>query len=94
MQDSINGGASNANNLRQDIVAILQANLGLPIDAISSHPDTRVLGAIPELDSMSVVSVLVTLEEQYGITIDDDEVDADVFATIGSLSTFLASKLG
>ena len=56
-------------------------------------PDTPVLGAIPEMDSMSVIGILASLEEQYGITVDDDEISADVFATVGSLTTFVESKL-
>ena len=33
-------------------------------------------------------------DEQYGIMVDDDEIDADVFATVGSLTNFVESKLG
>ena len=66
-----------------EVISILQSTLGLPEGAIVPHSDTPVLGAIPEMDSMSVVSILITFEEQYGIVIDDDEVDADVFATVG-----------
>lgn len=76
-----------------EVISILQSTLGLPEGAIVPHSATPVLGAIPEMDSMSVVSILISFEEQYGITIDDDEVDADVFATVGSLTAFLESKL-
>tara|TARA_R110000823_G_scaffold210224_15_gene340623 strand:+ start:15136 stop:15384 length:249 start_codon:yes stop_codon:yes gene_type:complete len=79
---------------QSEVVSILQSTLGLPDGAIVAHPATPVLGAIPEMDSMSVVSILTTLEEQYGIMVDDDEIDADVFATVGSLTAFLESKLG
>lgn len=81
-------------DIQSDVVAILQSTLGIPVGSIMSHPDTRVLGAIPEMDSMSVVGILASLEERYGITVDDDEVDADVFATVGSLTAFVESKLG
>ena len=43
---------------------------------------------------LSVVGILATLEEQYGIMVDDDEIDAEVFATVGSLTAFVESKLG
>ena len=55
---------------------------------------SALLGAIPELDSMAVVTLITTMEEQYGIQVDDDEVSADTFATVGTLSRFLADKLG
>ena len=79
---------------QSEVISILQSTLGLQDGAIAADPSTRVLGAIPEMDSMSVVSILTTLEEQYGIMVDDDEIDADVFATVGSLTAFLESKLG
>jgi acyl carrier protein len=81
-------------DIQSDIIAILQSNLGVSVGAIMPHPDTPVLGAIPEMDSMSVIGILASLEEQYGITVDDDEISADVFATVGSLTTFVESKLG
>ena len=54
---------------------------------------TPLLGAIPELDSMAVVSLLTSLEERFGITIEDDEVDGQIFATVGSLVAFVDAKL-
>ncbi len=50
--------------------------------------DTPLLGAVPELDSMAVVSLLTGLAERFDISIDDD-FDGDVFATVGSLSDFV-----
>jgi acyl carrier protein len=81
-------------DIQANVIAILQTTLGVPAGAIKAHPDTQVLGAIPEMDSMSVVGILASLEEQYGIMVDDDEIDADIFATVGSLTAFVESKLG
>lgn len=80
-------------DIQAEVISILQLTLGVAPGTIAPHPDTPVLGAIPEMDSMSVVSILVSLEEQYGVMVDDDEIDADVFATVGSLTRFVASKL-
>ena len=55
--------------------------------------NTSLLGTIPEFDSMAVVGVITAIEENYGILIDDDEIDADTFETIGSLVDFVDSKL-
>lgn len=54
---------------------------------------TPLIGAIPELDSMAVVTLITTLEEQLGIVIDDDDIDGATFATAGSLIDFVTSKL-
>ena len=55
--------------------------------------DSSLLGGIPEFDSMAVVAVLTTIEDQYGVILDDDEVTADNFETIGSLLQFVNSKV-
>jgi acyl carrier protein len=80
--------------IQSEIISILQSTLGVADGAIAPDPNTPVLGAIPEMDSMSVVGILASLEEQYGIMVDDDEIDAEVFATVGSLTAFVESKLG
>ena len=81
------------NQFEADISRLLASTLGLPAGAIVAHPATKILGAIPEMDSMSVVTVLIGLEEQYGIVINDDEMDAAVFETLGALAEFVKSKL-
>ena len=63
-------------------------------DKISSFDaETALLGNIPEFDSMAVVSVITAIEDNYGIVVDDDDVDADTFETIGSLAAFVDSKI-
>src|SRR5262245_50826824 len=54
---------------------------------------TPLLGAIPELDSMAVVSLISALEEHFGFAVADDEIEAATFATLGSLSDFVQQKL-
>jgi acyl carrier protein len=55
--------------------------------------ETHLLGAIPELDSMAVVTLITTLEERFGIVVDDEEIDGATFGTVGSLTDFVAGKL-
>lgn len=56
--------------------------------------DSPLLGALPELDSMAVVSLIAALEERFDIAIDDDEISASTFETLGSLAAFVARKRG
>ena len=84
----------NEKDIQADLLALLESNLGLPAGSIMVHPDTLLLGAIPELDSMSVVNFLISLEENYGIMIHDDEIDAAIFEKVGNLAQFLKSKIG
>jgi acyl carrier protein len=40
-----------------------------------------------------VVSVVASLENEFGIAVEDDELSAEVFATVGSLARFVSTKL-
>ena len=62
---------------------------GQSLDAASP-----LLGSLPELDSMAVVSLIGALEEHFGIMIDDDDISASTFATLGSLAAFVEQKAG
>jgi acyl carrier protein len=44
------------------------------------------------IDSMGVVDIVTFLEEQFGITVEDDEVDPDNFDSIDRIVAFLESK--
>ncbi len=55
--------------------------------------NTALLGSIPELDSMAVVTVITSIEEHYGIVVEDDEISAEVFETLGSLARFVEQKM-
>lgn len=58
------------------------------------HRDTALFGALPELDSFGVVQLVTAIEDQFDITIDDDEFGAELFETVGSLSDFVEAKRG
>ena len=55
--------------------------------------DVQLLGAIPEFDSQAVVAILTAIEEQLGVVIEDDEITAEVFETVGTLVAFLEQKI-
>ena len=54
---------------------------------------TALIGGIPEFDSMAVVGIMTAIEDYYGIVIDDDEVGAETFETIGTLVSFVDNKI-
>ena len=78
------------NEVRNIVTDVL--NLGTAGDALTA--DSPLLGSLPELDSMAVVSLIGALEEHFGIMIDDDEISASTFATLGSLAAFVQEKRG
>lgn len=81
-------------DLLAQVLRLLDDVLSLDGRAQSFTRGTALLGALPELDSMAVVSLMTAMEERLGLSIDDDEIDGDTFATVGSLTDFVAAKLG
>jgi acyl carrier protein len=75
--------------VRQIIGDVLQ--LGRRAEGLSA--DSALLGNIPEFDSMAVVSVITALEDGFDISVEDDEIDASTFETLGSLAAFVESKI-
>lgn len=61
-------------------------------DRLSSLTEaTALLGSMPELDSMAVAELIAAIEEKFGFEVDEADLTADVFDTIGSLSDFVAA---
>lgn len=81
---------STAENVKKLLAQTLQ--LGPRADALTA--DSALLGALPELDSMAVVTILTAMEEYFGFSVEDDEISADTFETFGSLVAFVEAKLG
>ncbi len=77
----------------KEVLRVLDEVLSLGGRSTSFTRDTALLGAIPELDSMAVVTLITTIEEQFGFTVDDDDIDGSTFATVGSLADFVTGKL-
>lgn len=73
------------------VKSILSSTLGLGRRQLDAT--TPLLGSIPELDSMAVVGLINALENHFGISVADDEIQARHFATVGALAGFVADKL-
>jgi acyl carrier protein len=77
----------------EEVKNILSDALALGVRKNSLNEGSTLLGSIPELDSMAVVTVLTALEEHFGISVEDDEISASTFETLGSLTRFVEDKL-
>lgn len=80
-------------SLEENVKKILAQTLQLGSRANGLTNQSMLLGALPELDSMAVVTILTSLEEHFGFMVEDDEISADTFATLGSLTAFVEKKL-
>ena len=77
----------------ETVKRILRDSLQLGKRADALNEDSPLLGEIPELDSMAVVTILTLFEEEFGIEVNDDDISAETFATVGSLARFLQERV-
>jgi acyl carrier protein len=79
--------------LLDEVKIVVGRTLQLGSRVQAMNESSALLGAIPELDSIAVVSVITALEEHFDITVADDEIGAAAFETFGSLTRFVEGKL-
>jgi acyl carrier protein len=76
------------NDVKNVLIDVL--NLGPAGELLTAN--SPLLGSLPELDSMAVVTLIGALEERFGIVVDDDDISASTFETLGSLAAFVEQK--
>ena len=76
-----------------EVKSILTDVLALGPEGEALDASSALLGNLPELDSMAVVTLIAALEDHFGIRVEDDEISASTFATLGSLAAFVQEKL-
>lgn len=70
--------------LREVLVEVL----GLPEGAVI-EPATLLFGTMPELDSLALVELIAAIEDSFGFTMDEMDISAEVFESVGSLSAYV-----
>lgn len=83
--------ADSANTLTQ-VLSVVGETLQLGERVKAFDRATRLLGSVPEFDSMAVVGVINGLEQRFGFEVADDEISADTFESIGTLCDFVDRK--
>ncbi len=81
-------------DLRTELLSLVDSTLNLGGRGLLFQDTTPLMGAVPELDSMGVVSLLTAFEERLGFAVEDDEIDGSIFETFGTLLAFVENKAG
>jgi acyl carrier protein len=79
--------------LLDEVRAVVASALDIKGGVEGMDASAPLLGAIPELDSIGVLSLITSLEERFGIHIADDDVAAADFETLGSLASLVEHRL-
>jgi acyl carrier protein len=77
----------------EDVKAVVVVTLGIEDQADDLGPETGLYGDLPELDSLTVVKLIVALQKRFGIEIKVDEIVGAVFDTLGRLAAFVESRV-
>ena len=77
----------------QNVKDVLVDTLGLENRVDRIDATTLLLGSLPELDSMAVLELVLALEQRFGIAIEGEDVTADVFESLETLTAFVDDKL-
>ena len=82
---------------RKEILSVLNAllaeKLKLAWGGDSLDEEVGLLGQGIGLDSVEVLQLVIAIEEEYGLTLDGNELKPEHFRTVGSFVTFIQQRL-
>ena len=62
-------------------------------DDVTLDRDTYLMGNFAEFNSLTITTMIAEIEDQVDTEIDDDEISADIFETVGALADFVEEKM-
>lgn len=68
---------------------VLAINLQLELDELTA--DTEILGNFPQFNSLTIVGIIGSIEDELDCAIDDEDITTEIFATVEDLATFIDS---
>ena len=75
------------------VCTLLTERLGLDAHDGPRDETTGLLGQGIGLDSVEVLQLVSAIEEAWGLTIEDDDLQREHFATLGTVVTFIQERL-
>ena len=72
---------------------LIKSCLQLDEQVNSFDESTELLGALPEVNSLTIMTMVTSIEEQLDVEISDTELSGEIFETLGSLAQFIESKM-
>ena len=86
---------SEESSIRERIKTVIIDSLGLEgMTPEMIGDDDPLFGDGLGLDSVDALELMVVLEKDFGVQIDDQELDPEVFASVSSLETFIRELAG
>ena len=80
-----------SHTLSLEVKQIITNSVNSSIPASKMPDDFQLAGNV--LDSMAVTSLIIALEDHFGFTLNDEELTAEDFETVSSLTKLIEQKL-
>jgi len=81
-----------AAELKSDLKRMIVERLFLDVDPGDIQDDEPVMETYG-IDSVQLFEVVVGLEEEFGVSLEDDEFSLELFENVNSIAEFVAKKL-
>lgn len=75
----------------ENVIDVIINTVGSDIKREMLTEDFKLVGNI--LDSMAVTNLILTLEDHFGFMFDDDDLSAEAFETVRTLTELVRKKL-
>jgi len=76
-----------------EVKSLIGETLGIEDRRLDSMDEsTRLLGSIPELDSLAVAELLTAIEARFSFEMDYADLTTDMFETVGTLVAYVEKK--
>ena len=79
----------NTTSTFDEVKALVAETLGITDRLDSLDASTRLVGSLPELDSLGVAELVAEIEDKFGFEVDFSDVTIDMFETLGTLAAFV-----
>jgi acyl carrier protein len=79
----------NTTSTFDEVRALVAETLGITDRLDSLDASTRLVGSLPELDSLGVAELVAEIEDKFGFEVDFSDVTIDMFETLGTLAAFV-----
>lgn len=78
--------------LKAQIKCLIVAALGLDVDPAEIPDDEALFSGGMDLDSIATLEIVAAIEEEFSITVEDDELTAELFDSVDALAKYVATK--
>ena len=79
-------------SILDEVKSLIGKILGIADRLDSMDSSTRLLGSLPELDSLAVAELLTAIEVRFSFEMDYDDLTTDMFETVGTLVAYVEKK--